>query len=807
MVNVTNISEINKVIALTDRVKKRKEEYLASTPHIDAARSRLVTESWKETEGESLDTRRAKLFAKVMEGLPTAIRDGELIVGSQSQFTQDWSCATDFNPGYIFDLTKSEGPMRPSSMKVAEVTEGEIAGLLQDAAYWKGKSPSDAIAKAWHEVFGDKIDDLEKAGLLIGPESKAIWAAIPDYDKVLNRGLNGIIAEAKERLQEMSFVDKDDVKRYYFLEAVIIACEGAIKFAHRYAELARELASRESNPVRERELETIADVCDRVPANPARSFREAVQSFWFTHLCVNRESSWYAETPGRMDQYLYPFYERDLDKGRLSREEAAELLGCLWIKFSEMGVVKGGMWSSASEVNQGQDVTIGGMTSDGRDASNELTYLLLEVVRQVKTVQAPLYLRIHKGTPEELWLKAVEVNRDRGDGFPAFVNDEPVMLNFLGKGIPVEEARDYVTAGCVHPFVNHGSVFESPCYYNVAKIFELTLDNGVDPRTGKQLGLATGDPRDFSSFDELYDAFKKQTGYFVGLLAKAQHICWQVRREYYSLPFTSALTDDCLSRGLSGAAGGERYPQLYYGFDDRGHQNVANSLAAIKKLVYEEKKISMPELLETLAANFEGKQGLQQMLLAAPKYGNDDDYVDEIHDDLSLWIQRRMAEENHVLGTSMMTSRGGATIHSAHGKKVGALPDGREAWTPLADGSLSPTQGTDVKGPTAIINSASRVNHTELSTASLFNMKFSKAALNNLETIQKLIAIIKTYFERGGYFVQFNLMGQEILLEAKKHPEKHRNLLVRVAGYSAYFVDLSSELQDDIIARTEHILF
>jgi formate C-acetyltransferase len=341
---------------------------------------------------------------------------------------------------------------------------------------------------------------------------------------------------------------------------------------------------------------------------------------------------------------------------------------------------------------------------------------------------------------------------------------------------------------------------------NVAKIFELTLNNGIDPRTGRLLGIETGDPRNFSSFEEFYDAFKKQLNYVINLLAKNWRLFWEVRRGCYSLPFMSALMDDCIKRGKGLMQGGTRYPQLSSQFQDRGHQNTVDSLAAIKKLVFEEKKISMNELLDSLSVNFEGKEDLRRMLQTAPKYGNDDDYVDDILNDLSLWLQRRITKEKDVLGANMRVVRSGATVHHFFGKTVGALPDGRKAWESLADGFLSPSQGVDKKGPTAVINSATKVNHTESALASLFNMKVYPGILNSREGIHKFIPLLKTYFDRGGFHIQLNLMGNEILIEAKKNPEKYRDLLVRVAGYSACFVDLSPGMQDEIIARTEQMM-
>ncbi len=800
------IDEINKAIAFTDRVKRGKEAYLSAVPHLSSERSHLVTESYKETEGEPLDIRRGKMFKKMMEGLPVVIRENELIVGSQTKYARGASPAVDFNPEHTLELFKGGKITLSSLVRAAEVSEEEKATLIEDAHYWKGRSPYDSVVKVRREVFGTIIDDIEAARVCVGPLARAVYSRLPDYEKVLSKGLKGVIAEARDALQKLTFSEMEDISKYYFLQGVIIATEGAITFAHRYAALAREMAAKEGNSVRKKELERIAEICQWVPENPARNFHEALQSFWFIFLCVNLETAYSNETPGRMDQFLHPFYKKDVEEGKMSRQEAAELLGCAWVKLAEMDNVRGNVQRQASQANQTQDVTVGGVTKDGKDASNELTYLILEVTRQLKTHQPPVYLRVHKGTPPELWMKAIEVNRDRGDGMPAFLNDEAVLLNLVGKDMPLEVARDWAATACVKPEINHASAAGLSYITSLAKILELTLNNGVDPVTGKQLGPKTGNPRDFSTFEEVYTAFKKQIDFFVDLFARSHGLIWQVLCKHTSNPFFSGLTDDCIQKGTGYMTGGVRYPQIYFGVRDRGLQDVTDALAALKKVVFDDKKTTMPEVLEALASNFEGKEKLRQTLLAAPKYGNDDDYADDIFNELSLWVQRRIYQEKHVMGPHMSTNRSGATFHTYFAKAVGALPSGRKAFDALADGSLSPVQGMDVKGPTAVINSASKINHTEINRSTLFNLKFPPSMIQTREGMKKLIALTKSYFDRGGYHIQYNLLGQEVLLKAKKNPEQHRDLLVRVAGYSAYFVDLSPEVQDEIIRRTEHTL-
>lgn len=808
------VTEIEKCVAFTDRVKKRKQCYLDATPHLSAARSRLVTLAHKETEGEPLDIRRAKMFARIMEELPIHIEENELIVGFQSEYLRGASPAVDFDPEYTFQILSAEtltlnAGRDAVGSKKAVISDEEKKSLLEDAQYWKGKSPADAIRRTQRDIFGSLMDDTVEARLHFGFDQRPMTSRYVDFEKVINKkGLLGVIAEAEEELKkakEGQFHGQESLDKFYFLRAVIIACESVITFARRYSELAKKMAESEKDSRRKAELQKISEVCLRVPAHPARTLHEAVQSFWFVHLCNNLEHCYNNETPGRMDQYLFPRYRHDVDNNIITRSEAAELLGCLWVKFVEMEVAKGKMNREHIQGNMGFDVVIGGVKSDGTDATNELTFMILEVSKQVKTVQPLLYLRTHKDSPDELWMKAVEVNSERGDGQPAFLNDAAVILNFEKKGIPLPDARNFLVGGCIHPYVNTGNP-DRLAHPNISKMFEMTLNNGFDPRTKKQIGPKTGDPREFKSFDELYNAFKEQVAYFVNLFATCHRVYWQIRNKHYSFPFSSALMDDCIKNGKDQFRGGLRYPQLQWGMQDRGMQNAVNSLVAIKKVVFDTKEATMAEVLDALEVNFEGKEELRNKLLKAPKYGNDDDYVDDIFNDWSLWIQNRIAQEKTNLGTPMRSGRGGATIHMAYGKVIGALPDGRKAGVPLADGSLSPMRGTDLNGPTAIIKSATKANHTELATDTLLNMKLPTAVLATKDAKAKLIALMKTLFQRGGYQVQFNVLDNKILEEAIKNPEEHRNLMVRVAGYSAYFVDLDPKVQQEIMERTEYNL-
>lgn len=592
MVGKEQIEAIEKVNALTDRVKRLKERYLAATPHLCAARAQLVTESHQETDGQPLDIRRAKMFQRVMEGLPIAIREDELIVGCQTGHAiRGASPVVDFDPEYTFQIFSSDkitlhsGP--DAARGQAAVDEEEKRILLECAKYWSGKSPADAIRKAQRDVYGAKMDDMVAARLHFGIDQRPMTSRYVDHEKVVSKGLKSVMAEAEDALRKIyssDFMDPEALDKINFLQSVIISLEGAILFAKRYSALAKEMASKETRPARKKELEKIADACSWVPENPARNFHEAVQSLWFTHLCANLEHSYNNETPGRMDQYLYPTYQKDIKEGKMTRQEAAELLGCIWVKFAETEVAKGAVNREHIQGNMGIDTIIGGVHRDGSDATNEMTYMILEVSRRVRTVQPLLYFRVHKKTPEDLFMKAIEVCKDRTDGQPAFLNDDAVVNNFTAKGIPLEEARDWLVGGCIHPCTRTGSP-DRVMHPNIAKVFEMTLYNGLDPKTKKQIGPKTGDPRTFKSFDELYNAFKVQTEYIIDFFAKCYRLFWQVRNQHYSFPYSSALMDGCIEKGKDQMRGGCRFLQLNWGMQDRGNQNPIDSLAAIKKLV------------------------------------------------------------------------------------------------------------------------------------------------------------------------------------------------------------------------------
>lgn len=807
------IEEINRVNVLTDRVKKRKQECEQAPLRAWGQRARSLTNSWKETEAAPLPLRRAKAFARILEDSPVIIRDGELIVGSETKYIRCADAVPEINPYDTLDALDKKRYRTMSEAMHASIEPEEEASIEEAARYWVGKSNWDIVHQAWRRQNGEDYANLLERGVRVYLDSLSnYWKGQTVFNpRVFREGLNGILERAREEkeraissIPNLSTPSTVICHKIVALDSMIIACGAVIKYAQRHAEVARGLANKESDPVRKRELEEIAGHCEWVPANPPRGFHEALQSYWFIHLGLRKESP-FPNGPclGRLDQYLYPLYEKDLREGKLTRQEAAELLACLWVKLNELQSVHGYFWEKEAAGSLLQQVTLSGQTKDGRDATNKLSYLILEVSRQLKMPQPGIYIRWHNGIDHNFMIKAIETNRDTQGGIPAFLNDQAAVRNFLALGVAYDDALEWSAAGCLGYMIGHTSCpVRNPFFINIPKVLEITLNNGVDPRTGLKAGIQTGDVTKFTCIEELYEAFWRQYSYFVDKLLTDYYVGYGAKVDYLTAPFTSALLDDCIPKGADVFEGGERYPQLWVPFGQRGCVDIADAFAAIKRLVFDEKRQTMSELLDALKANWEGKEDVRQLCLQAPKYGNDDDYVDEILNEVSLKVNKIILDKT---GRGWRVARPALTGHYMCGEVVGALPNGRKAGAPLYDAALSAAGGADVNGPTALIKSATKVNHFQPEVDSIvLNMKFSPSVLQSRESIEKMLALLKTFFDRGGWHVQFNIVSKEDLLEAKKHPEQWRQLIVRVAGYSAYFVDLPLAIQDEIIARTEH---
>ena len=814
---ITTIEETKKINVLTERVKKRKQECENATLQISGQRALSFTNSWKETGADPIHLRWAKAFARVLDESVVVIREGEIIVGGETKYPVGGEVTPEHNPHDLINALEKKRYRTMSEVMFATIEPDQEAAVGETARYWVDRSMRDVVNKAWRRRNGEEYAKLLGDGVRVFTDTVGIVAKSQTVfsPRVLKEGLNGIIQRAREEKEKTlssihysSTLSPAVYHKVTILDCIIIACEAMIRFAKRHAELARRLAKKESDPVRKKELEKIAERCEWIPANPPRNFRETLQFYWFIHLGLRKESPFPSgPCPGRMDQWLYPFYEKDLMEGKLTPQEAAEILGCLWVKLNELQSVHGLFFEKEAAASLLQQVTLGGQTKDGKDTINELSYLILEVARQLKMPQPGIYIRWHTGIDHNFMVKAIETNRETQGGIPAFLNDQAAVRNFLAMGVDYEDAIEWCAAGCLSYTIPHCQLpVRMPLYINIPKVFEITLNNGIDPRTGLQAGIQTGDPAKFTCIEEHYEAFWKQYSYFIDKAIKDYYVGYGAKMERLGTPFTAALLDDCITKGLDVFEGGERYPQLAVCFGQRGCVDVTDSLAAIKKLVFDDKKLTMSELLDALARNWDGKEDIRQLCLQAPKYGNDNDYVDEIFNQVSLEANEIiLSSPNPWSGKRWKVGRPALTGHYYYGEVVGALPNGRKAGTPLYDAALSPAGGADVNGPTALIKSATKVNHFQPEMDSLvLNMKFSPSVVQSQESVQKMLALLKTFFDRGGWHVQFNIISKEDLLEAQKHPEQWRHLIVRVAGYSAYFVDLPRAIQDEIIARTEH---
>ena len=794
---------------MNQRIQTLRERLHVDKYPLCTEKIRLFTESFKQTEGEPQILRRAKALANVLDKITIFIEDGELLVGNAASKPMGVELDCDYGtwPQEEIDALKKDG------FTTFKEEEAELIALND---YWKGKTlvgrcgelydderlwpfmQSGVVLPPWKSKGEGSGGGYAQSGMGLGP---GFYLCGYDFAKVLNGGLNQIIEEAGEELKNTRFTSADSVNKVYFLKSVIIAHKAIIRFANRFADLATEMAAKEGDPTRQKELERIAATCQWVPANPARTFNEAMQSFWFIFLTTNPQTT---AAGGRFDQYMYPFYQKDKEEGKTTDEQVLELLQYLRIKDMQLNRTSG---KANRQKNAGlakwHNWTLGGVTPDGEDATNELSYLILEAAKECPTPHHTITVRVHDGTPESLMLKALEVVKT-GIGLPAFIGDKSYIGFLLKQGVPLKTARDYIMTGCLDVNIVGQSRIASYGMFIVPLVFDIFMRNGTDPNTGLQVGLRTGALESFESFDDLMKAFKEQLAYFMGLAAERNNIELRVARELFPDPVRSSLMANAIQEGKDMLDRTMPFENAAV-MNSVGMINVADSLAAVKKLVFDEKKVTLKELQAALAANWQGNgyEKLRKMFLAAPKYGNDDDYADSIAQELyQFW-----ADTAETLGTCLGGKHKPAAIsitsQAPGGALTGATPDGRYAGECLADGTMSAMRGRDTHGPTALIKSASKIDQVSYQST-LMNVKFHPTALQTTEDLRKLSDLIKTYFSLGGKHMQFNVVTKDMLLDAQRHPENYRDLVVRVAGYSAYFVQLGKAVQDEIIGRTEH---
>ncbi|MBC7346872.1 MAG: glycyl radical protein [Clostridia bacterium] len=794
---------------LFDRTQRLNARLRAVKPEICLERARLVTESYKQTEGEPMILRRAKALHHVLNNMSVYILEDELIVGKQAGKHRAAPLFPETEAIYLEKEIDIFPQRHTDRLLISPEDRREL--LEEILPYWKDKCTETLLMKrlpehlraAWlgdeHGIFHPEIHVRGSLGHIV-----------PDFERILKEGFAAQMNKAKEKLAAISPYDPEAPSKRQFYEAVIITCDAVIDFARRYSEKAREMARAETRPQRRRELEKIAEVCAWVPANPARDFWEALQSYWFTLLICYIEQNGLAVSSGRFDQYMYPYYRKDIEEGRLTREEAQELLEACWVIHTEiMRAYDLACAKYFSGFAIAMDMDLGGVDKNGKDATNELSYMCLEADKKINNPQPNLSVRIHDACPDEFLLKAIEVVREAGGGMgggkPAFYCDEVIVPLLVNDGVPLEKARNYVIVGCVEPASPGDTLgMTNACMSNLAKALELALNDGRCRLCGKQFGPRTGDPRKFKDFNEVLQAFEAQVAWYVSNMIETLNLIQNVHQEVYPLPYFSVVLGGCIEAGKDCTRGGARFN--YTGPQGVGLADTADSLAAIKTLVFDEKRMTMAELLEALDRDFEGREDLRQILLNhAPKYGNDIDEVDLLARYVGHVYCREVKKGRDPRGGHYRPGLYAVSANVPLGLNVGALPSGRRARTPLADGGVSVKHGMDVNGPSAAMRSVAKIDHEEATNGTLLNQRYNPTALNTLEDRKKLADLIRTYFALGGLHVQFNCIDAGTLRKAKANPEEYRGLLVRVAGYSAFFVELDDSVQDDIINRTEYM--
>jgi formate C-acetyltransferase len=785
---------------MNERVKKLRQTSLDTQPLISTERAEMMTDFYQDSLESSAPIRRALAFKHLMENKTVWIGDGELIVGERGPAPKATSTYPELCCHTLEDLK-----ILNERKKIPYGVSDEARKIYADRIipFWRDRSMRDVIfsemTKEWKAAY--------EAGVFTEfMEQRAPGHTVLD-GKIYHKGFLDFKADIARSLQKLDY--DHDPQAYYKqkeLEAMRICCDAIIRFAERHAEKARDIAKHELDPNRKKDLERIAEICSRVPAHAPQDFWEALQAYWFVHLGVITElNTWDAFCPGHLDQHLYPFYKREIEDGTLTTERAKELLESLWVKFNNQPAPpKVGVTAEESATyTDFANINVGGLQPDGSDGVNDVSHLILDVVDEMRLTQPSSNIQLSKRSPDRFLKRACEIIR-KGWGQPSVFNVDLVVEELIRQGKSVEDARSGGTSGCVETGCFGKEAYILTGYLNLPKILEIALNNGLDPRTGKKIGVETGDPANFRSFDEVFDAFTKQLQHFVGVKVKGNTIIERLFADQMPAPFLSVLINDCIETGRDYNDGGPRYNTAY--IMGVGIGTLTDSLTAIKHHVFDHKNLTMKQLLESLKDNFQGNEAIRQMLWnKTPKYGNDDEYADR--------LLTASFEAFHHAVTGRKNTRGGfyavnflsTTCHVYFGSVLGATPDGRRAGEPVSEG-VSPVQGADRHGPTAVTKSVARIDQV-LTGGTLLNQKFSPALLEGEEGLDNLAHLIRSYFKLDGHHIQLNVVTAETLRAAQANPEKYRDLIVRVAGYSDYFCDLSKVLQDEIIARTEHKSF
>jgi pyruvate formate-lyase/glycerol dehydratase family glycyl radical enzyme len=803
----------------TSRIERLLDIVHGTKPGICVERGKLVTEAYKENEAQPTIIKRAKALDKILTNMSLYIMEGSLLVGNQASKPRWAPLFPEFAVSWLEEEIFEGKPYHPADRPADPfiVPEEDLPAFREIFDYWRGKTHMDRVyANLPEEVIiaQDDIVAINEMNYIQGGDGHYS----PDFRWLLKHGLRHAIDNCRQKLLLLDRTAPDYFDKRAFYEAVIISTEAVIKYAHRYADLAMEMAQEVQDAKRRKELEAIAAMCRRVPEHPARTFHEALQFASFIQITLQIEDNGQGISVGRFDQFMYPYYEKDIAEGRLTRQSALELVENFYVMLYTVNRIKS--WGDTDFFRGSpmfQNLTIGGIDPiTGEDASNELSYIALEATANVRLTQPSLTARMHKKAPEKYKMKVAEVIR-LGTGYPAVFNDEAYIPSLVNRGYSLEDASDYCVIGCAE--AGPAGLLAGRtggAWLNLAKILEMTLHNGQDPRSGKVLHPNRGnkDLTGFASFEELVAAFKEQLDYYISLEMIMENTIDRLYEEHMEEPLAAAFAcpTTTIPRGLPLKKGGAKYD--FTGQQTIGIANIANSLAAIKKLVFDDKALTAEQLLHALKTNFmdtttrpTGEQ-IRHMCLNAPKYGNDDDCVDSLARDMLAHVCTEQVKDANTrkgrgpIGCHLHTSTTTVSSNTPFGRSVGALPDGRPAYSPVADGQ-SPMRGTDIKGPTAAVKSVAKLRNLLLSCGSLYNLKFLPQDLKGDEGLRRFLSIIDYYFSMGGMQMQFNVVSRATLLDAQKHPERYQSLIVRVAGYSAYFVNLEKTVQQDIIERTE----
>ncbi|RDY26596.1 glycyl radical protein [Romboutsia weinsteinii] len=780
-----------------ERTRKLRHQSLEAQPYISIERARLITEAYKKYEG-SVETPilRALAFKYYIENRTICINDGELIVGEKGDAPQGSPTYPELCCHTMEDLEVMH------SREIINFDVSEEARKIQEEEiipYWKGRQTRNRIVSSMDTEW---VDAYESGIFTEFMEQRAPGHTVCG-DTIYKKGFLDLKKDAENSISKLDFInDMDAYNKKIDLEAMIICCEAMVVLGDRYAAKARELAEKEIDENKRNDLLLIARNCEIVPASKPQNYHQAIQMYWFVHIGVTTELNiWDAFSPGRLDQHLNLFYENDLEEGLLNREKAQELLECLWVKFNnqpappKVGITlkESGTYTDFANINTG------GISPDGQNGVNEVSYIILDVMDEMKLLQPSSNVQISRKTPQRFLKRACEISR-KGWGQPAFYNTEAIVQELLEAGKTLADARLGGTSGCVETGCFGKEAYVLTGYMNIPKILELTLNNGFDPISKKQLGLKTGDARDFKSYEELFDAFKQQLSYFIDIKVKGNLIIENIYAKHVPCPLMSSIVDDCIEKGMDYHRGGARYNTRY--IQGVGIGTITDCLTAIKYNVFDNKKFDMDTLLKAMEANFNGYEAIHNMLVnKSPKYGNDDDYADELMQDVFNFYNKEVTGRPTVSGGHHRINMLPTTCHVYFGEVMGASANGRLSGKPVSEG-ISPEKGADTNGPTAVIKSCSKMDHLKTG-GTLLNQRFAPSVVEGDEGLDNMANLVRAYFNMDGHHIQFNVFDKNVLLKAQENPDEYKDLIVRVAGYSDHFNNLSRALQDEIIGRTE----